>query len=143
MNEASLVVLVEDNPADVFLVEEALRLHGLALRLVVLDDGEKAIQWIAENDAPQGTPRPAAMILDLNLPKRTGAEVLGKLRDSQALRDTPVIIFTSSSSYRDRALSDSYPHTRYVCKSADYDEFMEIGGVLKNVLAGGHRERDA
>lgn len=143
MNEARVVLLVEDNPADVFLVEEALRLHGLAPRLVVLDDGEKAIQWIAESDRQQRTPPPAAMILDLNLPKRTGAEVLGKLRDSPALRDTPVILFTSSSASRDRALEDSFPHTRYFRKSADYDEFMQIGGMLKNVLSGTGGERDA
>ncbi len=143
MNEVRVVLLVEDNPADVFLVEEALRLHGLAPRLVVLDDGEKAIQWIAESDRQQRTPPPAAMILDLNLPKRTGAEVLGKLRDSPALRDTPVILFTSSGASRDRALEDSFPHTRYFRKSADYDEFMQIGGMLKNVLSGTGGERDA
>lgn len=129
-----VVVLVEDNPDDVFLLREAIQLCKLPVQLLVIDDGEKAIDWIKQNDAPGARMAPSAVILDLNLPKRTGAEVLDFLRSSNALRKTPVIIFSSSNTLRDRALRDMYPHTRYVRKSVDFDEFANIGCVLKEVI---------
>jgi two-component system response regulator len=129
------VLLIEDNSDDVFLLQEAFNLHSLSVRLVVIDDGEKAIEWIKENDvAKENRLLPAAVILDLNLPKRNGAEVLEVLRASQALKTTPVIIFSSSNSFRDRALRDRYPNTSYFRKSADFDEFSNIGGALKQVI---------
>ena len=129
-----VVLLVEDNADDVFLLQEAMKIHCVAATLVVLDDGEKAIQWIKQNDLADQRVSPSAVILDLNLPKRNGAEVLDVLRASDSLNQTPVIIFSSSTSERDRSLRDRYPHTSYVCKSADFDEFANIGGALKLVL---------
>ena len=129
-----VVLLVEDNSDDVFLLREALQLYRLSVHLVVIDDGEKAIDWIKQNDSQQERVAPCAVILDLNLPKRNGAEVLDVLRASDSLKKTPVIIFSSSNTVRDRSLRDRYPHTRYVRKSADFDEFANIGGVLKEVM---------
>lgn len=133
MNE--IVLLVEDNSDDVFLLREALTLHSLAVQLLVIDDGEKAIEWILQNDASE--PKrisPSAVILDINLPKKTGAEVLEVLRASTALRQTPVIVFTSANTHKERSLPERYPHTSYLRKSADFDEFAKIGGALKNVI---------
>jgi DNA-binding response OmpR family regulator len=130
-----IVLLVEDNSDDVFLLREALALHSLSVRLLVLEDGEKAIDWIQQNDLSEEQQiAPLAVILDLNLPKRNGAEVLDVLRASQTLSQTPVIIFSSSNTHRDRALRDRYPHTSYLRKSADFDEFANIGGALKKVI---------
>ncbi len=129
-----VVILVEDNSADVFLLQEAMKLHSVVVTLVVIDDGEKAIQWIQQNDLAAQRVSPSAVILDLNLPKRSGSEVLDVLRASESLSQTPVIIFSSSNSQRDRSLRNRYPHTSYVCKSADFDEFANIGGALKQVL---------
>jgi DNA-binding response OmpR family regulator len=72
--------------------------------------------------------------LDLNLPKRRGAEVLPVMRASRTLGQTPIIIFSSSNSIRDRSLQDQYPRTRYIRKSVDFDEFAAIGGVLKEAM---------
>jgi len=129
-----VVLLVEDNADDVFLLQEAMKLHSVSATLIVIDDGEKAIHWIKQNDLSDHRVSPSAIILDLNLPKRSGAEVLAVLRSSDSLNQTPVIIFSSSKSERDRALRDRYPHTSYVCKSTDFDEFSNIGSALKQVL---------
>jgi CheY-like chemotaxis protein len=129
-----VVLLVEDNSDDVFLLQESLKLHRLSVRLVIIDDGEKAIEWIKQNDLTDDFLSPSAVILDLNLPKRNGADVLAVLRASRSLGETPVIIFSSSNASRDRALKERYPHTSYLRKSADFDEFSNIGGVLKEVI---------
>ena len=129
-----VVLLVEDNSDDVFLLQESLKLHRLSVRLVIIDDGEKAIEWIKQNDLNDDFLSPSAVILDLNLPKRNGAAVLAVLRASRSLGETPVIIFSSSNASRDRALKERYPHTSYLRKSADFDEFSNIGGVLKEVI---------
>ncbi|MEZ5351860.1 MAG: response regulator [Bryobacteraceae bacterium] len=139
--EGGLVLLVEDNPADVFLVREALKLHELNVDLSVCDDGEKAVQWIRSHGPPSQAP--VAVVLDLNLPRRSGADVLEAIRSSACLRDTPVIIFTSSNSQRDRDLQHRYPNTRYLRKSADFDEFMRIGELLKEALGPDAGRADA
>lgn len=135
-----MILVVEDNPADVFLVKEALKLHGIAANLVVLDNGEKAVQWIEANEISPHQPQPAAVILDLNMPKKNGAEVLGEIRASKSLEKTPVIIFTSSSSNQDKALLQRYPNTRYLRKSGDLDEFLKIGGVVREAIGGDSAE---
>ena len=136
MAKQLVILVVEDNPADVFLVREALKIHGMPANLVVLDNGEKAMRWIEANDEGPERVHPDAVVLDLNMPKRSGAEVLEEIRASKTLRDTPVIIFTSSNAYHDRALLDRFPNTKYLRKSGDFDEFIEIGGVLRAVIAG-------
>jgi DNA-binding response OmpR family regulator len=129
-----IVLVVEDNSADVLLLEDALRLHDLSVKLIILDDGEKAIEWITQNDSANLPIIPSAVVLDLNLPKRRGAEVLPVMRASRTLGQTPIIIFSSSNSIRDRSLQDQYPRTRYIRKSVDFDEFAAIGGVLKEAI---------
>jgi CheY-like chemotaxis protein len=124
---------VEDNRSDVKLVQEALRLQKIHVRLHVAEDGEKAIQWMLGLDA-QGKELPSAVVLDLNLPKRHGAEVLSFIRSSPALAPIPVIIFTSSNSQVDRALAERHPKTSFLRKSSDFDEFMGIGSELRKVL---------
>jgi DNA-binding response OmpR family regulator len=132
----SVLLFVEDNKSDVFLVREALNLHNVDVEMLVLDDGEKAVRWIENNDKSSSPTIPAAILLDLNLPRRHGAEVLEHIRSSNRLRETPVVIFSSSSSYRDRALAERHPSTNYFRKSADIDEFMGIGSLLRRVIAG-------
>ena len=133
---ARVVLVIEDNAADVFLLQEAFREYGLNVKLLVMDDGEKAVQWIRDANGAEGTEPPQVVVLDLNLPKRTGAEVLEELRSTERFHDLPVIIFTSSNSYQDRSLASRFPATRFFQKSPDFDEFIRIGKVVKDVIEG-------
>ena len=137
MSTASFILVIEDSAADVMFLREALKIHEIPLRLVVLDDGEKAIQWVEASAATTEPVVPAAVLLDLDLPKRRGVEVLETIRSKPHLVQTPVVIFTSSASYSDRERIERYPSTRYFQKSADFDEFMRIGDVLREIVSSG------
>jgi CheY-like chemotaxis protein len=95
------VLLVEDNRADVLIIEEAIALHGLPVELRVLSDGAEAFEFIERADR-DSTPCPQLLVLDLNLPKRSGKEVLQRVRESAKFKDIPVLVMTSSNSARDR-----------------------------------------
>ena len=110
-------------------------MENLPLDVFVVPDGEKAIDFIARADAGPGAPCPDLLLLDLNLPKRDGFEVLRRLRASTRCQSIPVLIITSSDSEDDRnraaALGAGYFH-----KPPDYDEFLKLGEVLKELLEG-------
>src|SRR5580698_2315524 len=92
------IVLVEDAAADVFLVRQALEKDGLNFHLRVLEDGEVAVEFIDNLDRNEALPCPDVMLLDLNLPKKTGDQVLERMRNSPKCRQVPVVIVTSSDS---------------------------------------------
>jgi CheY-like chemotaxis protein len=132
--EGNLVLLVEDNRADVFLVEQAIEFHQVPVRLLVAEDGEEACQYFERADHDEHTPCPEVVLLDLNLPKRSGAEVLARVRTSQKCRDVPVVILTSSDSLEDRREASRLGADRYFRKPTSYREFLGIGAVLNEVL---------
>ena len=127
-------LLAEDNRADVLLVEEAIDLYNLSVQLHIVDDGEKAISFIeaAEND-PEA-PCPEFLLLDLNLPKRSGKEVLQRVRQSAKCKNIPVLIITSSDLQNDREELAQLGADRYFRKPSDYDQFLKVGEVLKELL---------
>jgi CheY-like chemotaxis protein len=129
-----LVLLVEDSPADIYIVRESLKKHMQEVTLQVLNDGEKAFALIEAAEADDSAPSPSLLILDLNLPKRSGQEVLRRLRQSSKLGRIPVVIFTSSDSPSDRAETTRLGATAYFRKPADLEEFMCIGKVVQSVL---------
>ena len=128
------VLLVEDSPADVYIVRESLKKHMKEVDLHVLSDGEKAFDLIEAAEADESRPSPAILILDLNLPKRSGREILQRIRTSRRLARIPVVIFTSSDSPQDRAETTRLGATAYFRKPADLEEFMCIGKVVQSVL---------
>jgi DNA-binding response OmpR family regulator len=134
-NHVIEILLVEDNRADVTLVEEALRMHDLSVKLFVMDDGEKAIHFIDQIDRDPGAQCPQLFLLDLNLPRRSGEEILARKLESEKCRKIPVIILTSSDSPRDRANTTRLGADRYFRKPPSFDGFMEIGAVVRDVLA--------
>src|SRR5258707_2455319 len=97
-----ITLLVEDNRPDVLMIEEAISLYGLPIELHVVDDGAKAFEFIDRAEGDPAAPCPQMLLLDLNLPKRSGKEVLQRLRESAKCKDIPVIVITSSDSERDR-----------------------------------------
>ena len=126
-------LLAEDNPADVLLVREAIHLHGLPIELKVIDDGQHAFEYLEQVDSAQ-VPEPALLILDLNLPRRDGQQLLKRARESAKYGAVPIVIITSSDSPRDRAETERLGASRYFRKPTTFDEFMKLGEVLRELL---------
>jgi chemotaxis family two-component system response regulator Rcp1 len=137
------VLLADDNPSDVYLIREALREHGVDCILRVASDGKEALSIISGEvpDAVMG--RINLIILDLNLPRHDGIEILQKLRESAGLEHVPVVVLTSSDSPRDRILAEQLGATRYLRKPSSLDEFLNLGAVFKDLLGQTKSTSDA
>ncbi len=128
------ILLVEDNVADVFFVREALRFEGIETELFVAPDGEKAVEFIESAEISRDAPCPQIILLDLNLPRRSGAEVLLRINQSSRLAKVPVVIVTSSDAPSDRAEMARLGARRYFVKPRDLDEYLKLGVLVKDVL---------
>ena len=128
------ILLVEDNPGDVILIREMLREHGLRGELRVIRDGDIACEFIARLDRDLEIPCPGLLILDLNLPRRSGREVLKMFRESDRCAKIPVAILSSSSATEDRDAVAVLGADTYIQKPISLEEFMQIGAILKQVL---------
>jgi CheY-like chemotaxis protein len=130
------ILLIEDNEADAFLVEQALMEHDVRAELIVLRDGEAASNFIdaVENDR---TKCPNLIVLDLNLPKKSGHEVLAKMRSSGTCREVPVVVLSSSVMNLDTKESERLGVVRHLQKPPNLQEFMRVGAVLKALLSSG------
>jgi chemotaxis family two-component system response regulator Rcp1 len=137
--KAAWIVLVEDNPADVGLVQEALYEHEVRYALTVLMDGARALELIDRLDRER-MPCPDLMLLDLNLPKKGGFEVLEHLRASVQCHAVPVVILTSSGAQEDRDRAAKLGATRYIRKPHRLDQFIQLGGIFKEMLTGATRQ---
>jgi chemotaxis family two-component system response regulator Rcp1 len=131
------IVLVEDTGSDVFLIREALKQAGLAFELHVLDDGEKALECIAKIESDETVPLPRLIILDLNLPRVSGRQVLERVRQGPRCGPVPVFVLTSSDSPKDKAEIAQLGADRYFLKSSRLDEFMSLGPVVRELLERG------
>ena len=119
------VLLVEDNPIDVMMTKKALEAGGFNIRLHVVEDGEKAVTFICEN-CHSGGPNlfcPGLILLDLNLPKKSGKEVLREIRSHPETRRIPVIILTTSAEEQDIMESYSQLANCYIVKPIGVDNF--------------------
>ena len=125
------IVLAEDNPADVLLVREALREHGIDHSLHVIDDGDAALAFIDHLDANSTARCPDLLLLDLHLPKRNGGEILRYLRASERCAQTPVVVLTSSESPRDQENAERHAAVHYFVKPSRLGKFMELGTIVK------------
>jgi two-component system response regulator len=125
------IFIVEDNDPDVFLVEETLRVHGIPAQIQRCRDGEEAIQALSQIGQPH---LPDVIIIDLNLPKVTGLEILKHVRSLKQLDGIPVLILTSSQSKIDRALSIELGADAYIAKPPTLPEFLSAVGSGLRVL---------
>jgi chemotaxis family two-component system response regulator Rcp1 len=128
------ILLAEDNRADVFLIEEALRLHGLVHELHLMSDGASVLKYLETVSSGEGGPVPDVVLLDLNLPKVDGLEVLKELRKCPQCRTTPVIIISSSDTPKDRQKMAALDIAHYFKKPSDFDTFMKLGQIVREVL---------
>ena len=130
------LLLAEDNLPDVLLVEEAIRSQNLPIDVHVAADGQKAIEFIESAERDENAPCPHFLLLDLNLPKRDGFEVLRRLRASEKCNTVPAVIITSSDSPSDVSQAAALG-AGYFRKPPSYDEFLKLGQVLKQRLKDG------
>jgi CheY-like chemotaxis protein len=138
------VLLADDNPSDVYLIREALREHAVDCTLHVVSDGKDALSVISgeTGNADAGSISLTGplygglslIILDLNLPRHDGIEILQKIRESAVLGHVPVAVLTSSDSPRDRVLANELGATRYLRKPSNLEEFLSLGAVFKDLL---------
>jgi chemotaxis family two-component system response regulator Rcp1 len=131
------IFLAEDNPADVYLIERALREHGVAFELEVAENGKQALSFLRRGDRFLQENGPALILLDLNLPMHDGPEILQCIRQTHVLASVPVVVLTSSDSPKDQIKAMGSGANRYIRKPSNLDEFMAIGAALKDLLAHG------
>jgi CheY-like chemotaxis protein len=130
------ILVVEDSSTDVFLIREALETAEVNANVHVVTDGHAAIKFFDAVDADENTRCPVLVLLDMNLPKRSGNEVLSHLRQSRRCREARVIIVSSSDAPRDRASVADLAVAGYFKKPSDYAGFMRLGPLVKSVLEG-------
>lgn len=125
---------MEDDSADVFLISEAINMANPEVELEVVNDGEKAIRFFEKIDSDDNLTCPALVILDINLPKKHGGQVLQQMRKSRRCAKALVLVVTSSDSARDRETMANLGANGYFRKPSDYDHFMKLGGLVKELL---------
>lgn len=126
------LLIVEDNEGDVRLIKEALRDSSVVNRFVVVNDGEQALDYLHRRSGYESSTRPDLILLDLNLPKVNGFDVLTELKAHRALQKIPVIIFSSSTSDGDIQRSYDLKANSYVSKPADFDEFLNVVRTIED-----------
>lgn len=120
------ILLVEDNPDDVDLTIEAFRENGFKHQLYVVEDGLEALAFLRRQGSYTQAPTPDLILLDLNLPKQSGHEVLAKIKTDPALRSIPVVVLTSSAAESDVKRSYELSANGYVTKPAGLEEFFGL-----------------
>ena len=120
------VLLVEDDPGDVLMTQEAFEEHKLRNRLHVVNDGVAAIAFLRREGAYADVPRPDLILLDLNLPRRDGREVLAEIKSDPDLRQIPVVVLTTSQADEDIVRSYQLHANAYVTKPVDFERFIAV-----------------
>lgn len=120
------ILLVEDNPGDARLTIEAMRAAKLRNRMHVVEDGVEAMQFLRRLGPFGAVPRPDLVLLDLNLPKMDGREVLAELKADPDLKRIPVVVLTTSESEEDVLRAYNLHANCYVTKPVDFDQFMSV-----------------
>ncbi len=120
------VLLVEDDPGDVLMTREAFEDNKVANRLSVVSDGVSALEFLRKEGEHSDAPTPDLILLDLNLPRMDGREVLEALKNDAALRAIPVVVLTTSEAEEDVVRSYSLHANAYVTKPVDFDRFIEV-----------------
>jgi len=121
-----VILLVEDNPGDVFMVREALDDAGAIHQVHVVNNGIEAMNFLLRRGPHASAPRPDLVVLDLNLPAKPGREILAEMAASPEIRDVPVAVLTSSRSERD--ICEAFPTLRatFAVKTPDHRELVGI-----------------
>lgn len=120
------ILLVEDNPGDARLAKEALKESKLKNNLYIADDGVEAMNFLRKKGKYKSMPRPDLVILDLNLPKKDGREVLSDIKNDDDLKRIPVVILTISQAEEDILKSYNLHANCFISKPIDLDQFIKV-----------------
>lgn len=125
------ILLVEDNPGDAELTDEALRRGRVANDMRLTEDGEAALAYLRREDGYQGAPRPDLILLDLNLPRKSGREVLAEIKRDGQLKAIPVIVLTTSGAEEDILRAYNLAVNCYITKPVDFDQFVKVVNAIE------------
>ena len=120
------ILLVEDNPGDVRLTQEAFRDSKLPVKLNVVMDGEDALNYLHRRPPYEDATRPDIILLDLNIPKKDGREVLSEIKNDMSLKFVPVVVLTTSNAEQDIVRTYNLNVNAYINKPVDFDKFFDI-----------------
>jgi len=126
MSRKLQMLLVEDSEADARLIMEVMKDQNVAVNISVVRDGEEAMSYLYKQDGYENASRPDLIILDLNMPKKDGREVLAELKANVDLQSIPVLILTTSNSDEDILKSYKLNASCYITKPMDLDKFTDI-----------------
>ena len=131
-SEPIQILLVEDNPGDARLAVEALKESKVHNNLFHVEDGVEAMDFLHQRHEYADAPPPDLVLLDLNLPRKDGREVLEEIKDDPKLRLVPVVVLTTSAAERDLLKTYDLHANAYVIKPMDLDQFIEVVRVIEN-----------
>jgi CheY-like chemotaxis protein len=120
------ILLVEDNPGDIRLTQEAFKESALDIQMDVVTDGEMALDFLFKKGRFADSPKPDIVLLDLNLPKKNGIEVLKEVKAEQTLKKIPIIVLTTSDADHDISKAYSLHANCYILKPVDFDDFARV-----------------
>jgi two-component system response regulator len=126
------ILLVEDNIGDIRLTQEALEESNLMVNLRVVRDGLEAMELLHRNGSHANTPHPDLILLDLNLPRKDGREVLQEIKNDADLKRIPVVVLTTSEAESDILATYGFHANCYITKPVDMDQFIKIVKMLKD-----------
>lgn len=129
------VLLVEDDPGDVVIAQEALLAGGVESRLSIVSDGVAAMAYLRREDEYADAERPDLILLDLNLPRKSGHEVLAEVKADPDLRSIPVVVLTTSSNIEDVARSYDQYANAFVTKPVDFEQFARVVKQIDSFFA--------
>ena len=120
------VLLVEDDAGDVLMTQEAFEHHKLRNQLHVVSDGVEALSFLRREGEFADAPRPGLILLDLNLPRKDGREVLEEVKNDDSLRSIPIVVLTTSQAEEDILRSYNLHANAYVAKPVDFERFIDV-----------------
>ena len=132
MEKSVEILLVEDNPGDVRLTQEVFKEGRLSNHLHVVGDGIDAMAFLRQQGKYASVARPDIILLDLNLPKKDGREVLGEIKKDEDLRRIPVVVLTTSSAEQDILKAYDLHANCYISKPVDLDEFIKVVRTIED-----------
>ena len=130
------VLLVDDDPGDVLLVREAFEDHKVGNLLSVVSDGAEALQYIRREGTYDSATRPDLILLDLNLPRKSGIEVLEEIKSDPALCTIPVVVLTTSEAEEDIVRAYKLHANAYITKPVDFEQFTKIVHQIDDFFIG-------